>query len=293
MNALAVNIIVIIGAQSFFSVLCEFILPHCARFICNWWTGEIVFRRKRKYKKDSDDGSRSREFRDTFYAVGDDNDSYSRDRDENSIQLESVYSGTQDEEHKDYQNPVGRSKSFSPTKASYKLLESYTAKFNQYTHLVYLYNKLYMMFAVIVVFGSVLPGVFLVVLLTLCFYIQGYGYQLLYQYQRLIPSEDLNTHNIHIFFEVLGLIAIISTSPLILFTMNTIHVEPTLNLSYKLCIIIGIILAVSTYRYSLSKYLEGVIAEEVTIHEQRNEFLVDKLIDRIPDRAENFHLDIL
>lgn len=144
------------------------------------------------------------------------------------------------------------------------------------------YAETAVQFGLMTVFISALPISTLLAFIYNCFEIKLDAWKLLKVYQRPIPkiAEDWGAWE-HV-FSVLSIVGVITNGALICFTMKTLD---GWSLSHRLWIFIG-------YQWTLfclMYFISLIIPDESTefkIQSERSQFIISKLIDRVPDDDE-------
>jgi hypothetical protein len=163
-------------------------------------------------------------------------------------------------------------------------------KFDQDHQLRRSYARVFLIIALVLCFGVLLPGSFLAVALLFRFEVRGKAWQLLMIYKRTFPFEveDIGECWNRIFHGI-ATITVLTNAALISFTMKQFS---EWSWAHRLCLFIGIVLGCRLYKALLNGRLDEV-PSEVIVQQKRGKFISDKLIRKIPDRTDDFAIDIL
>jgi hypothetical protein len=163
-------------------------------------------------------------------------------------------------------------------------------KFDQDHQLRRSYARVFLIVALVLCFGVLLPGSFLAVALLFRFEVRGKAWQLLMIYKRTFPFEVENIGECwNRVFHGIATITVLTNAALISFTMKQFS---EWSWAHRLCLFIGIVLGCRLYKALLNGRLDEV-PNEVIVQQKRAKFISDKLIKRIPDRKDDFAIDIL
>ena len=156
-------------------------------------------------------------------------------------------------------------------------------KFDQDHQLRRCYARVFLIIALILCFGVLLPGSFVAGALLFRFEVRGKAWQLLMIYKRAFPYEVESIGECwNRVFHGIATIAVLTNAALIAFTMRQFDHWAW---SHRLCLFIGIVLTCRVFKAALNGRMSDV-PHEVIIQQKRAQFITDKLIRKIPDRKD-------
>jgi hypothetical protein len=157
----------------------------------------------------------------------------------------------------------------------------------------HLHNHLFLLrlFALAVCFGTSGPAVFFVLALVFFFEIKVQLWQVLFYFPRNLPAISNQVSEVWIvFYDLVVILSIITNASMILFNIDARYSQ--WDFLYQLLLWIGIVGFLLAF-FMLCYYSYRRIPQEVKIQLRRRDFIVKKLIHRIPDRTDTLPIEML
>lgn len=152
------------------------------------------------------------------------------------------------------------------------------------------YARIILFFNLLTLFGSILPGAYLIVFLYILFEIKSCAWYLTYICHRPEPIEAEGIGNWNTVMNIFVSIVVITNGGLIAFAMDQFYSWPIQN---KILLFLGKVSFCFIYKFTLKLTVAGK-PSEVYIQQKRAKFINSKLILQEPDRIdENYALDLL
>ena len=146
------------------------------------------------------------------------------------------------------------------------------------------YSELSVQFGFLSLFSAAFPVAPLLALLSNYIEVRSDGLKLLLSFRRPWPvgAEDIGSW--YTIFDIIGVLSIFSNAGIISWTMDILG-EATSG-SFRLALFIGFVLVALLGRQITSQLLRPAKLEYVKIQLARQEFIIKKVIDRVPDEIE-------
>lgn len=167
-------------------------------------------------------------------------------------------------------------------------IEGHQAEFDQIVDLNRIYLDLVISYGFLVLFGCIIPGISLLLLLELGYTYRCHAWRLIKYYRR--PTAEENNSSFQLWYHLLGVMttaSIMTNAGLICFTIGIFE---SWTISSKLWLFWGIQLFMIIFRYGLAVLIKDE-PREVAIQLQRSQYIASKVIEKVAD--DNFDPAVL
>jgi hypothetical protein len=225
--------------------------------------------------------NRSRPHRGSYHSSAGDE---SAGQDDNQEEEQSEAASDENEDYEYAQSSISRR-----GKPIFQAHSSYSYDVDYY----HLHNHLFLLrlFALAVCFGTSGPAVFFVLALVFFFEIKVQLWQVLFYFPRNLPVISNQVSEVWIvFYDLVVILSIITNASMILYNINARYSQ--WDFLYQLLQWIGIVGFLLAF-FMLCYYYYRRIPQEVKIQWRRRDFIVKKLIHRVPDRTDTLPIEML